>query len=329
MAELRLQRTKAWDIDLIVAENIVKNPEFARLFLGEEGGTLELLSLKLWQDDGYGKPDLTAVFRTETDRVMLLLADTVMKMTRKKNQETLENEGEKHKEKGECDRYRCCILAPRIDLEANSEELEGFPTVSYEQVKEALQDDPWAEYVLYRGIADRPQAFSEKKYTAVTAFGDSYYNHVKKYYPDLSMKKMNKNHGISSIKVQFSTDARVTICHKPSDGVVDMKTSLGQYDYSYFEETISPLLYKGMKIRHDRKDAVIYMDVPAVDFEGDFDEQLDSLNTALEAVVQIQKFIEETDYDGIEQILEDGLPENKTSIREFDANTESGENDEP
>jgi hypothetical protein len=97
-----------------------------------------MLSLKLWQDDGYGKPDLTAVFRTETDRVMLLVADNVAKMVRKNAQEALENEGRRSVEKGLCDRWRCCVLAPRTDLEANREELDGFPSVSYEEVKAAV-----------------------------------------------------------------------------------------------------------------------------------------------------------------------------------------------
>ena len=117
----------------------------------------------------------------------------------------------------------------------------------------------------------------------------------------------------------------MSIWHKPSDGVVDMKTKLNQYDYSYFEETITPLLYKGMKVKQDRKDAVIYMEVPIIDFGGDFEEQKDNLNSALEAVVQIQNFVEETDYGGIEQILEEGHKGNRSSIVEFDINSESEE----
>ena len=72
----------------------MKDPEFARLFMEDgENGPLDLVSLKLWQDSGYGKPDITAVFRTEKDRLMLLLADNIAKMTRKSNQETMESEG--------------------------------------------------------------------------------------------------------------------------------------------------------------------------------------------------------------------------------------------
>ena len=45
------------------------------------------------------------------------------------------------------------------------------------------------------------------------------------------------------------------------------------------------------------------MEVPVIDFEGDFEAQLDDLNLALEAVVQMQEFMEEMNYDGIEQLL--------------------------
>ncbi len=53
------------------------------------------------------------------------------------------------------------------------------------------------------------------------------------------------------------------------------------------------------------------MEVPVIDFEGDFEAQLDDLNLALEAVVQMQEFMEEMNYDGIEQLLKDGSSEDE------------------
>ena len=53
------------------------------------------------------------------------------------------------------------------------------------------------------------------------------------------------------------------------------------------------------------------MKVPVIDFEGDFEAQLDDLNLALEAVVQMQEFMEEMNYDGIEQLLKDGSSEDE------------------
>ena len=103
---------------------------------------------------------------------MLLVADNVAKMVRKNAQEALENEGRKSVEKGLCDRWRCCILAPRMDLEANLEELDGFPSVSYEEVKAAVAEDPWAEFVMFRGIKDHAKAFSAKTNQRVIRFWD-------------------------------------------------------------------------------------------------------------------------------------------------------------
>ena len=310
MAELRIDRIGARDIDLLVAENIVKNPEFARLFLEDgEDGHLNLVSMKLWQDNDYGKPDLTAVFQTEKDRLMLLLADNVAKMTRKSNQETMDSEGRKNVKNGSCDRYRCGLLTAKADLDANREELEGFPVVSYEQMKDALADDIWGSFVMRRGIADRKKPYSEKKSNAIADFAEKYSKHVKNRFPDLSMKKMEKKVGSMETTVQFSTSAKATIYHKPEDGVVDVQTKLYNYDYDYFAESIEPFLFAGMKTRKKNNNAVIYMEVPVIDFEGDFEAQKDDLNMALEAVVQMQEFMEEMDYGGIEQLLKDGESE--------------------
>jgi hypothetical protein len=308
VAELRIDRVSTRDIDMLVAENIVKNPEFARLFLGsKETGPLSLVSLKYWQDDGYGKPDMTAVFQTENGRVMLLLANNVAKMTRKSNQEKMQREGEANVQKGLCDRYRCCILAPRIDLVANREELEGFPVVSYDIVKEALAKDPWGEFVMHRGIADRPVAYSAKTNAVVVDFWEKYFKHVKSAYPDLNMERLREKVGFQSTTVHFTTSAPgVSIYHKAQEGVVDVMMKLKQHDYKYFEESFRPFLFAGMKTKPSKKDALIYMEVPVIDFGGDFNAQLEDLDKVLESVVQMQEFMEELDYGGVEQILNDG-----------------------
>ncbi len=53
------------------------------------------------------------------------------------------------------------------------------------------------------------------------------------------------------------------------------------------------------------------MEVPIIDFEGDFEAQKDDLNMVLEAAVQMQEFLEEMDYGGIEQLLKDGTSEDE------------------
>lgn len=316
MAELRIDRVNARDIDLLVCENIVKNPEFARLFLGSrETGPLSLVSLKYWQDDGYGKPDMTAVFQTEKDRVMLLLANNVAKMTRKSNQEKMQNEGQANVQNGLCDRYRCCILAPRIDLVANREELEGFPVVSYDILKDALAQDPWGEFLLRRGIADRPVPYSAKTNAVVVDFWERYFKYVKSNYPDLTMERLKEKVGFQSTTVHFTTSAPgISIYHKAQEGTIDVMMKLRQYSYEYFAESIKPYLFEGMKTRPSKKDALIYMEVPMIDFGGDFDAQAENLNQVLEAVVQLQEFMEEMDYGGMERVLSDGPSEEENIV---------------
>jgi len=310
VAEMRIDRVGPRDIDLLVAEQITKDNEFARLFLGSrETGSLELISLKLWQDDGFGKPDLTAVFQTETGRVMLLLADNVAKLVQKNHQEAMENEGRRNVEKGHCERFCCCVLAPQGDLDANREELDGFPAVSYEQVKEALADDPWCEFVMYRGIRDKAKPFSAKVNQRVISFWEQYYQYVKKVFPDLSMKRLNEKIGNQSTTVHFTTSSPgISILHKAPDGVIDVLIRLKSYTYEHFAESIKPYLFEGMKTSQRGRDALIYMDVPVIDFERDFEEQQEDLSMVLEAVVLLQEFMEEMDYGGMEVVLQDGPP---------------------
>ena len=316
MAEMRIDRVGPREIDLLVAQQIVRNPAFAKVFLpGEETGSLELVSLKLWQDDGYGKPDLTAVFQTENGKVMLLLDDNVAKLVRKSWQETMENEGKRSVEKGLCDRYQCCLLATKGDLEANREELDGFPSVSYEQLKEVLAEDPWSEWILYRGIRDKSKPFSAKSNQRVIQFWEAYYQYVKKVFPDLSMKRLNEKVGIQSTTVHFTTSAPgISILHKAPEGVIDVLIKLKSYTYEHFAESIRPYLFEDMKTRERGRDALIYMDVPVIDFEGDFEAQEEDLREVLENVVLLQEFMEEMDYGGMETVLQDGPREDEETV---------------
>lgn len=316
MAELKIDRVVPRDIDLLVVENIIKKPEFARIFLGRgETGPLSLVSMKYWQEDSSGKPDLTAVFQTETDRVMLLLVDNAAKMVRESNKSMLKNTGERSIQEGLCDRYRCCILAPRVDLVANREELEGIPVVSYEILKDELAGDPWGEFLLRRGIADRAVPFSSKVNQSVLSFWDKYYKYVRNTYPDLSMNRVNEKVGFQSTTVHFTTSAPgVSIYHKGPEGIIDVMTRLKKYDYSHFEESIRPFLFPGMKTKPKGKDALIYIEVPVIDFSGSFEAQKKNLDQVLESVVNLQEFMEELDYGRMEQILVDGPQDEKEPI---------------
>lgn len=94
----------------------------------------------------------------------------------------------------------------------------------------------------------------------------------------------------------------------------DVLIRLKSYTYEHFAESIKPYLFENMKTSQRGKDALIYMAVPAIDFEGDFDAQTDKLNEVLESVVLLQEFMEEMDYGGMETILQDGPPAEEENL---------------
>ena len=313
MAEFRIDRVNNRDIDLLVVENIAKKPDFARLFMGDVADTpLQLVSLNLWQDDTPGKPDVTAVFQTAQGRLMLLLEDNVAKTVSENSQDRIENEGKRAVEEGLCDCYRCCLLGPQNYLDANVKELEGFPTVSYEAIREAIKGDAWGEFLLKRAIAERSIPFSAKKNRLILNFWDRYYRYVQDVFPDLSMYRYKEIIGFQTTTGRFSTKVQgVSIQHKCHEGIVDVMVKLKKWSYAWFEESMTPYLFKGMKIRPKGKDALIYTEVPAVYFSDSFDAQLSSLNIALEAVVEMQEFMKELDYGRMEQILEESSTDDR------------------
>lgn len=308
MAQIRIDRVDARDIDLLIVENIVKNPDFARTFMEDVGDApLRLMSISLLQDDNPGEPDVTAIFETQRGRVMLLIEDNVAKTVSKDSQARIKEIGRRGIKEGRCDGYRCCLLAPGNFLDANAEELEGFPVVTYETLREALSGDAWGEFLMNRAVAERPVAFSAKTNERVIEFWGKYYKYVRRVFPDLSMKRFNEVTGFQSTTVQFTTRVPgVCIYHKSREGVVDVMVKLKNHSYARFEGSMVPYLFEDIYIRPNGRDAMFCIDVPVIDFSDDFDAQQTNLDGVLEAVVEMQEFMQELDYGRMERILQEG-----------------------
>ena len=308
MAKFKIDRINTRDVDLLVAENIASNADFARLFMEDAPfERLKLLSLTLWQDDNPAQADIKALFETEKGLILLLLQDNIAKVVDKASQDKARQAGQKSIDEGECNDYRCCLMAPQNYLDANTEELQGFPAVSYQAIREALAGDAWAEFVLDRAIAERSHPFSARKNKSTIDFWDKYSKYVRNVFPDLEMKRFREKTGFQSTDVRFMTKmAGVSIYHKAHQGVVDVLVRLKNWDYARFEESMRPYLFPGMKVKPMGRNALIYIEVPVIHFSGDFDAQLPYLDKALEAAVEMQEFMQELDYGRTEQILQEG-----------------------
>lgn len=301
---LWIDNVRERDLDVLLMGLFSSDPSSLSLFLGGDTSDAKITSLSLDTRKNSSPEAVTVIAEQQGKRTALLIADLIMDVLKKGQTERLKEAGRRYLTEGKADKYCCCVLSPKNYIEKNIELLEDLHCVSYETIADYVKINPFLQYMFTRAIEERKRTYSEKTNRQIVQFWNQYYDYVKRVFPDLSMKRFSEKSGFQSTSAIFMTKVPgVVIYHKAEDGVIDVMVKLGKFSYTEFNNALTPYLFDGMKIQQSKASALVYMDVPAINFRGNFDEQIPKLDQALEAVVQMQGFIKELDYGRFEQII--------------------------
>ncbi len=292
------------DLDVLLMGLFSSDSCFLSLFLGEDTTGAEVVSLSLDTRKNSSPEAITVIAELRNQKIVLLVSDMIMDVLKEGRAERFREIGKRYVTEGKADRYCCCVVSPNNYIEKNRELLNDLVCVSYETIADYVKANPFLKYMFTRAIEERKRTYSEKANRQVVKFWYQYYDHVKKIFPDLRMKRFSEKSGFQTTSAVFMTNVPgVSIYHKAEDGVIDVMVKLGKFDYNEFNKALSPYLFEGMRIQQSKSNALVCMDVPVLNFRGDFEEQIPNLDKALEAVVQMQEFIKELDYGRFEQII--------------------------
>lgn len=292
------------DLDVLLLGVFSSDPSSLSLFLGEDTSGAKIVSLSLDTRKNSSPEAITIIAEQQNKKTVLLIADTIMDVLKEGRAERFQEAGKRFVTEGKADRYRCCVISPKNYIEKNSDLLKDLHCVSYETIADYVKSNPFLSYMFTRAIEQRRRTYSEKANRQVVRFWNQYYDHVKRVFPDLKMKRFSEKSGFQTTTAVFMTNVPgVMIYHKAEDGVVDVMAKLGKFSYTGFSNALTPYLFEGMRLEQSKGNALLCMDVPVINFRGNFDEQIPSLDKALEAVVQMQEFIKELDYGRLEQII--------------------------
>lgn len=292
------------DLDVLLMGLFSSDPSSLSLFLGEETSDANIVSMSLDTRKNSSLEAVSVIVEQQNRKTVLLIADLIMDVLKEGQAERFKEAGKRYITEGKADKYRCCVISPKNYIEKNSGLLGNLFYVSYEAIAESVKENPFLNYMFTRAIEERKRTYSERVNRQIVEFWNQYYNHVKKVFPDLRMKRFSEKSGFQTMTAIFMTKVPgVSIYHKADEGVVDVMGKLGKFSYTEFSESLTPYLFDRMKLRQSRGSAVLYMEVPVINFRGNFDEQIPALDQALEAVVEVQEFIKELDYGRLEQIV--------------------------
>ena len=301
---LWIDNVRERDLDVLLLGLFSSNPSTLSVFLGGDTSDVQIISLSLDTRKNSSLEAITIIVEQKNKRTVLLIADLIMDVLKEGQAERFKAAGKKYLTEGKADKYRCCVISPRNYIEKNQEQLGNLHCVSYETIADLLKGNPYLSYMFTRAIEERKRTYSEKTNRQIVEFWKQYYTHVRKVFPDLSMKRFSEKSGFQTMTASFMTKVPgVPIYHNTEEGLVGVIVKLGSFSYAEISETMKPYLFAGMSIRQYRSNALFCMDVPVINFRGNFDEQIPKLDKALEAVVEMQEFINELDYGRFEQIM--------------------------
>lgn len=285
--EIRFDTTLERDMDLLIMEEFICSPMFAKIFLdtvGIQGDyTIEQV-IHSMRDADLGESDIVFILNIVGKRYAIHIEDKIDALAMPNQRGRYSQRAEKDIVSGEYDEYSVLIVAPEKYLSANKEAHKYEHQIRYEQLRDyfAGKDDMRSQYKLAlvdRAIYDQKLGYQYEANPGVVSFCASMDAYQKEHYPVLPIGTQAWWRGYKTL---IST---ATIVYKANKGFCDL-----QFSSCTREELLSKVkdfLSDRMTVEKAGKSASIRISVPPVWFEKPFHEKVSEVDEALDAMTEL------------------------------------------
>lgn len=291
--EIVFDTTLERDMDLLIMEEFISAPEFARIFLDAakiNGDYIIERAIHSMRDADLGESDIVFILNISGKRHAVHIEDKVdaLAMPNQHGRYTLR--AEKDVLEGKYDTYSVLIAAPAQYLATNKEAQKYECQVSYEQLREyyAMCNDIRAQYKLAlidRAICDQKNGYQWEANPGVTHFCSAMDVYQKEHYPNLPIGTNAWWRGYKTLLLN------AVMVYKANKGFCDLQFS------NYTPQELLPRVKKHitdrMTIAKAGKSASVRIAVPPVDFEEAFEDNVQEVDEALCALSELYKLSKE------------------------------------
>ncbi len=284
---IKIEKTFERDIDLLIIEEFISNPEFASIFLETVGiydtyTIEEAIHSKV--DAEYGESDIVFVLNVNGKRFALHIEDKIDAIAMENQSGRYHNRAEKDKMAGEYEDYKILIVAPEKYLEANNEAHKYDYHVKYEQLRDYFvkKDDIRSKYklaLIERSITEQKNGYQYEANPGMVEFCNKMNEYHKTKYPELP------NGSIAWWRYYPTVMDDVIIVFKANKGFCDL-----QFGHTTREELLSRVggfTTKKMNVEKAGKSASIRIEVDKINYEDKFEDKLPEVDKALEAIYEL------------------------------------------
>lgn len=289
------------DIDLLLLEEFVSSPGFAKWFSGQIGldekSDLRMISARRSVTQSTGESDLEVVLAgPEGVAIRLLVENKITAAFQPRQAARYQERGRTYREREDCTDYKTVLVAPARYLGDDSSS-HGFDAcVSYEAVlswfatSRGLGERGWYKQSLVRSAIDKAvHGYQLVEDAPVTDFWRSYWLLSLRVAPALEMPEpIGKPSRAGFIYFRPGTLPRgVSIVHKLPHGHLDLQFAHRAGDLARLRAEVVDALRPGMTIERAGRSAVIRQKVPVLNTGRAFQDQEPDVRSGLELALQL------------------------------------------
>lgn len=290
------------DIDLLLLEEFVATPRFARWFVQSTGGSddvAEVIDARRSVTQSDGESDLEITLRLETGRDLRLLIENKINANLQPQQaERYQSRGETYRARNLCSSFRTVLVAPRLYFGAPLSSRGFHATLAYEEIRDWFGTSNLGVRAAYKvalltaAIEKGVRTALSDEDDAVTQFWLQYWAHVSQHHPEWLMPKpAAKPAGSTFIQLHPSDlPPGVNLLHKLSTGHADLQFSNYASRLDELHHRFRSVLDSDMLIDRATKSGVIRIKVPPVNVARPFEEQLPDVAVGIAALKRLHQW---------------------------------------
>lgn len=284
---IKIDTTLERDIDLLILEEFISNPEFASIFLKAVGisdaYTIET-AIHSKMDAELGESDIVFVLNINGKRHALHIEDKIDAIAMQNQSGRYHDRAKKDIAQGEYDEYSVLIVAPEKYLEANKEAHKYTHNVKYEQLQDyfSTKADIRSKYklaLIERAITDQKNGYQYEANPGMVEFCKKMNDYHKEKYPGLPAGS------IAWWRYYPTVMDDVTIVFKANKGYCDL-----QFGHTTKEDLfprVCESLTERMNVVPAGKSASVRIEVKPIWYENKFEDKIAEVDEALEAIYEL------------------------------------------
>lgn len=290
-----LDRVEERDIDLLLLEEFISEPELPSVFgrrLFHDQAKLKFLEISNSVSTASGgESDLIALYKYGDETHAVLIENKISAPFMSSQAFRYHKRGRAGIEDGSWDKYVTCLLAPQVYLDGDHGEHVFDYKLPYEELLPHFEGrcrtirSQWRAAILHQAIKGAKSShYVRVADLAVSQFFRSYRAYASHNFPALRMP-VERDRPATNTWVQFRPEvdlpSRISLLHKARYGTVDIQVSACRVEDLY--HAIGNVLASEMQLEQTGKSACVRIMVPKIDASRDFEIERDKVHQALEA----------------------------------------------